>query len=88
MELKKGAVVYSLAGHDKGTFQVVMDFDSKYAMVCDGKYRLLERLKKKNLMHIKLTNKVLDESNLRSNRSVRIALRQFNQALDKTFEST
>ena len=54
MELKKGAVVYSLAGHDKGTFQVVMDFDSKYAMVCDGKYRLLERLKKKNLMHMQI----------------------------------
>ena len=61
MELKKGAVVISKAGHDKGDFQVVIDFDDKYAYVCDGKYRPLERLKKKKLIHLKFTNTVLDE---------------------------
>ena len=47
MKLEKGTVVCSLAGHDKGDFQVVIEFDDKYAKVCDGKYRPLERLKKK-----------------------------------------
>ena len=47
MEVKKGAVVISKAGHDKGDFQVIMDFDDTYAYVCDGKYRPLERPKKK-----------------------------------------
>ena len=50
MKLEKGTVVYSLAGHDKGDFQVVIEFDDKYAKVCDGKYRPLERLKKKKLI--------------------------------------
>ena len=50
MEVKKGAVVISKAGHDKGDFQVIMDFDDTYAYVCDGKYRPLERLKKKKLI--------------------------------------
>lgn len=79
MELKKGAVVCSLAGHDKRTFLIVVDFDDEYVMVCDGKYRLLEKPKKKKLIHVKLTNTVLDESKIKSNRSVRNALKSFNE---------
>lgn len=82
MELKKGTVVYTLAGHDKGTFQVVLDFNDKYAMVCDGKYRTLERLKKKNLIHLKLTNTVLSDADMTSNRAVRLALKPFNESLN------
>lgn len=79
MELKRGTVVYSLAGHDKGDFQVIIDHDEKYAKVCDGKYRPLERLKKKRLIHIKLTNSVLDESFLGTNKSIRNALKSFGK---------
>lgn len=80
MQLKIGTVVYSLAGHDKGDFQVIIAFDDKYAKVCDGKYRPLERPKKKKLIHIKLTNTVVDESFLNSNKSIREILRPFNEA--------
>ena len=82
MELKKGVVVYILAGHDKGTFQVVMDFDDKFALVCDGKYRKLEKPKKKNLIHIKITNSVLDDDDIKSNRAIRLALRSFGKPSD------
>ncbi|MGN1043894.1 MAG: RNA-binding protein [Acutalibacteraceae bacterium] len=77
MELKKGAVVISKAGHDKGDFQVVIDFDDKYAYVCDGKYRPLERLKKKKLIHLKFTNTVLDENLIKTNKAIRGALKPF-----------
>lgn len=87
MDIKKGTVVYSLAGHDKGDFQIVMDFDDKYAEVCDGKYRPLERLKKKKLIHIKLTNTVLCEERLRTNKSIRDALKPFKEASDKSGEA-
>ncbi len=80
MELKKGTIVYSLAGHDKGDFQVIIDYDDKYAKVCDGKYRPLERPKKKKLIHIKLTNTVVDESFLNTNKSIRNILKPFNEA--------
>ena len=83
MDIKKGTVVYSLAGHDKGDFQVVMDFDDKYAKVCDGKYRPIERLKSKKLIHLKFTNTVLSEDKLRTNKSVRDALRPFKEASNK-----
>lgn len=79
MELKKGTVVYSLAGHDKGDYQVIIDYDDKYAKVCDGKYRPLERPKKKKLIHMKLTNTVVDESLLMTNKSIRNILKPFNE---------
>lgn len=83
MKLEKGTVVYSLAGHDKGDFQVVIEFDDKYAKVCDGKYRPLERLKKKKLIHIKMTNTILSEENLKTNKSVRKSLKPFIDAADR-----
>lgn len=85
MELKKGTVVYSLAGHDKGDFQVIIDFDDEYAKVCDGKYRPLERLKKKKLIHIKITNTILNENDLKTNKSIRRLLRPFMEKSGKLY---
>lgn len=86
MELKKGTVVYSLAGHDKGDFQVIIDFDDEYAKVCDGKYRPLERLKKKKLIHVKITNTVLSEDDLKTNKSIRRLLKPFMEKSGKLYE--
>ena len=36
MEIKRGQVVRSLAGHDKGDFQTVLELLPPYAVVCDG----------------------------------------------------
>ena len=83
MKLEKGTVVYSLAGHDKGNFQVVVGFDDKYAKVCDGKFRPLERPKKKKLIHIKITNTVLNENSLKTNKSIRVSLKPFMDAVRK-----
>ncbi len=80
MDIKVGTVVYSKAGHDKGDFQVIIDFDDKYVRVCDGKYRPLERPKKKNLIHVKATNNVLNQENFLTNKALRRALRPFNEA--------
>ena len=79
MQLAKGTIVRSMAGHDKGDFQVIMAFDDTFAWVCDGKYRPLSRLKKKNLKHIKLTNTILDESRLLTDKSIRTALRDYDK---------
>ena len=84
MKLEKGTVVYSLAGHDKGDFQVVVEFDYKYAKVCDGKYRPLERPKKKKLIHIKVTNTVLSEDSLKTNKSIRVSLKPFMDSVKKS----
>lgn len=83
METLKGSVVRSLAGHDKGNFQIIMDFDGTYVTVCDGKHRPLEHPKKKKLKHVCVTNTVVDIGGLSSNRSIRSLLRPFIEAAQK-----
>lgn len=78
MQVVRGTVVRSSAGHDKGDFQVILSCDDNvYAIVCDGKHRPLEHTKKKKLKHLKITNTVVDEKSLLSNKSIRKVLKPF-----------
>ncbi len=80
MEVARGLVVRSCAGRDKNYFQVVLSTCGKYVFVCDGKERLLEKPKKKNLMHLRFTKTLLKEENLKSNKLIRLALRSFQNS--------
>ena len=77
MEVQRGQVVRSLAGHDKGGFLAVVQVAPTFAFVCDGKRRPLERPKRKKLFHLAPTATVLPEEALRTNRQIRSALRRF-----------
>jgi len=70
MEIKRGQVVRSLAGHDKGDFQTVLELLPPYAVVCDGKRRSLEHPKRK-------------KESLETNRQIRSALRSFRERAQK-----
>ena len=76
MELTRGQVVKSIAGHDKGGFLIVLEVSPPIALVCDGKRRPLERPKKKKLFHLAPTATVLSEDALKTNRKMREALRK------------
>lgn len=78
-EIKRGQVVRSLAGHDKGDFQTVLEVLPPYALVCDGKRRPLLRPKRKKLFHLAPTATVLPEESLKTNRQIRSALRPFRE---------
>ena len=80
MEVQKGQVVRSLAGHDKGGFLAVVQVAPPFAFVCDGKRRPLERPKRKKLFHLAPTGTVLPEEALKTNRKLRSALRPFSEA--------
>ena len=54
MEIRRGQVMRSLAGHDKGYFQTVLRLEGAFAYVADGKRRPLEAPKKKKLMHVQI----------------------------------
>ena len=75
MEIAKGCVVKSVAGHDGGRFYVVLSLTDGFAVIADGKERKLERPKRKNLRH-------LDVETLTTNNKLRRALREFNGPLD------
>ena len=84
MDIKKGTVVRSIAGHDSGDFQIIMDFDEDFAIVCDGKHRSLERPKRKKLKHLSITNTVVSSEQLQTNKSIRKVLRPFIEAAGNT----
>lgn len=82
MEVKRGQIVKSIAGRDKGGFQVVLKLEPPYAFVCDGKRRRLEKPKRKKLIHLSMTKAVLEEEKLLNNRQVKVALKEFNNLSD------
>ena len=74
MEIKKGSVVLSKAGRDRGTFLAVYGEENGRVLVADGGERPLRRPKKKNPRHIRLTGMVLPQTAFRSDRALRKAL--------------
>lgn len=74
MELKKGQVVTSLAGHDKGELLVVAGTENNKVLLCDGKGRGLENPKRKNPKHIEPISAVLDGDSMATNRKIRKTL--------------
>ena len=77
MDVQRGQVVRSLAGHDTGGFLAVVQVAPPFAFVCDGKRLPLERPKRKKLFHLAPTATVLPEEALRTNRQILSALRRF-----------
>lgn len=76
MELEIGRIVCSKAGRDQGRFLAVVGYEGEYFLLADGKERPLERPKRKRRIHLGVTNTVLGETSLRSNRELRRALQQ------------
>lgn len=72
----RGQVVRSGAGRDAGYLMTVTEYDGTYVYVCDGKERRLSSPKRKNPKHVQITDRILSESQMRSDRSLRKALAQ------------
>lgn len=73
MEISRGTVVISSAGHDSGQWFAVTGADGAYVYIADGKERKLNAPKKKNLKHIRITQKVIRPEDM-SDRKLRKAL--------------
>ena len=56
MELKKGMLAISKAGHDKDSWYVVLKIEGNYAYLVNGKTKTLDAPKKKKLMHLQPVN--------------------------------
>lgn len=60
--MKKGMIVLSKKGHDKGTLYVVVGREENFLLLCDGKNKTLAKPKKKNPMHLEETGACIDLS--------------------------
>lgn len=47
-----GSVVMSIAGHDKGSFFLVIDVKEEYVILADGRLRTVEHPKQKKMKHV------------------------------------
>lgn len=74
MVLKTGQIVRPTAGRDAQRPMLIVGFDGKRALLCDGGERPLERPKAKNTKHLAATNVMLDMSQCKTNRSLKKAL--------------
>jgi len=79
MGIHAGQIVKSLAGHDKGDFQIVIAVDGVYAVLCDGKRRSLIKPKRKKIKHLAPTKTIIEENLLKTNRQIRGVLREFRK---------
>ena len=75
MELKRGAVVISLKGRDKGRAMAVVEYGKKRVTVSDGRERPLDNPKSKNPKHLRTTAYELDFEKIKSDKALRKALR-------------
>ena len=72
--LKRGSVVVSSAGRDKGTFLAVLRLEPDGVWIADGRRRPLERPKRKNPRHVAETPFTAEEASMATNRELRRVL--------------
>ncbi len=78
MMLSVGSLVRAKAGRDKDKFFLVKDVSEGFAYICDGKRRKLTNPKKKNLIHLELTNTIAEDS-MDTDRKIRKFLSEYTQ---------
>ncbi|MEE1185865.1 MAG: hypothetical protein UHN02_00565 [Acutalibacteraceae bacterium] len=72
-------VVVNLNGRDKGKLFAVIKDEGKFVLIANGKQRKIDSAKLKSKKHIKDTGVTLEESWIKTNRSLAKALRTVNQ---------
>lgn len=80
--LERGRVVISLAGRDKGRLLAVMQEEKTRVLICDGKERPVDRPKSKNIRHVEMTQALLSEAEIATNRALRKALGRLNAEIN------
>lgn len=65
IEIKRGMVVRSLAGHDKTQLYIIISVEGEYVYLADGKCKTIDHVKKKKRKHIQPTS-YIDETVLNS----------------------
>ena len=77
MNITKGMVVKSGAGHDKGSVYLVMESESNFAVLVNGKNKKLSNPKRKKIKHLEyVTCPDVDGMDNLSDKRIRRLLRE------------
>lgn len=84
MEIKIGTFAKSKAGHDSNQIYVIINCDSEYVYLSDGRLKTVDNPKKKRYKHIQVINyinpvidKKLKENNLLMNEDIKSAIKNY-----------
>ncbi len=78
MNIVKGMIVKSKAGHDSGGFFIVTSVTGGFATICDGKRRSIEKQKRKKLIHLCPTEEIVGLDTIKTNREIKRLLHKYN----------
>lgn len=78
--LVAGQIVKSAAGHDKDRFHMIVEVKKDCVFIADGRERKLQKPKRKNPLHVRPTNTVLDMNEIVTDKKLRKALADFSGA--------
>lgn len=79
MQVQKGMIVKSIAGHDQNRFYCVIALsEDGFAWIADGKRRKLAALKKKRVKHLRPTSHIIAVSEDITDLRLRRILHDFN----------
>ena len=77
MNITKGTVVKSIAGHDKDTFYCVLQCENGFALCLNGKTKKLANPQRKSIKHLEVLSETQFEDNdFRSDKRIRRLLRE------------
>ena len=74
-----GQVVLSKAGKDSGSFYAVVLKEKDFAYIADGRFRKVEKPKRKRKKHLAPTKTVLSPQDYETDSRLRAALSKFNK---------
>ena len=78
MQLKTGMVVYAIAGKEQGKLYCIIRKDEQYIYLADGKQRPIEKPKRKNPKHIRITKTIWNLEGM-TNKALRQKLHQIKE---------
>lgn len=71
-----GKFAISRAGHDKEQVYVIVAKEGDFVYLCDGKYRPVQKPKKKRIKHIQIIEHTVDEELLRKLRNAEMVMNE------------
>ena len=82
----EGQVVFSKSGRDRGMAFIVVNADTDYVYLVDGKLRRLEKPKKKKKIHVQITKYVDTQINRKLNSGEYLLDSDIRKALKTYFD--
>lgn len=80
LDYKPGCLVRSLAGHDKGRYFIILKEDGEYVALADGRYRTIEKPKRKKKKHLQLAGDTRIDSVSATDAEVRTIIKRYERS--------